>query len=188
MEWRRTMMTSIERAEEIMRKYPGLRELWENPPPLPPPKEKPTVTAEVSPTMAEAVRDNPESFRVAAKGADGVVRFEPAKVLAEQLAKLEARRNQPPRVFEGTAPEYVPLSRVDENDVVEKYITSTRAPRSDVVEVREVDAQGRPVLVQTFDPEMAKHPETRGVAYGVRRFDGKSNVTHIYDPMKGLDR
>jgi hypothetical protein len=64
--------------EAIFRKYPHIREAYNKP--MPPitrkPKSKPAVLAPVSDKMAEAVKANPESLRLSAKGDDGVTVIE----------------------------------------------------------------------------------------------------------------
>jgi hypothetical protein len=94
---------------------------------------KPKVVATVSPKMAEAIKANPTSLRVSAKGADETV-------------------------------------------VVD------RPRRTEVMEVVEVDAGGRPARVRRFD---CASGETSVLEYvgGYRQPPG---AVHVYDPFAAL--
>jgi hypothetical protein len=61
--------------EAFWRERPDLYELYKKMP-KPEPKPKPAVLAGVSSKMAEAIKTNPESLRVSAKDAQGVVVIE----------------------------------------------------------------------------------------------------------------
>jgi hypothetical protein len=132
--------------EEILRNAtPRFLELYNNPPPLPKPKAKPTVTAEVSPKMAEAVRANPESLRVAAKGADGVVVFEPARPVVRDI----------PDPLEGDPAAMKRRLLWDRGGVDPELIRAV--PRQSGEVVTEVDSEGRPLragsgAVHAYDP------------------------------------
>jgi hypothetical protein len=94
---------------------------------------KPKVVATVSPKMAEAIKANPTSLRVSAKGAD-------------------------------------------ETTVVD------RPRRTEVMEVVEVDREGRPSRVRRFD---CASGETSVLEYvgGYRQPPG---AVHVYDPFAAL--
>jgi hypothetical protein len=59
-----------------------------------------------------------------------------------------------------------------------------RAKRSEVIEVLEVDAQGRPAIVRRVDVETGQS----SIVQFVEGYRQPSAVVHAYDPLAGLRR
>ncbi len=94
--------------EEILKLRPHYAELFANIPPMPPirPKAKPEYAVKVSEKMDEAIKAQPESFRVVAKAANGTTLVERPtaveRLLAERAAQARAMQDA---AFEKSRPE-----------------------------------------------------------------------------------
>jgi hypothetical protein len=125
------------------------------------PKPKPSVTAEIEPKMAEAIRANPESVRLTAKAQDGTVLME----------RLRAPKVGPPKeeVIEGRA--LVPSPGV------------RPPPRTEVLSV---DAFGRPARV--WETDKVEGEVVVGFADYVEGQARRAGVVSDYNPLDALDR